>query len=132
MFSNKEYQQYIERLKAISQPGYVYSNCFYLKNSYHKSHSSVASITNTVLERFLSFMNCFHIFIQIAFIWKTLITKVIVQSLVSHILHWKGFFLSFMNYFYMIFQIVLSEILELRLIYLFLYFYSSEINSLPI
>ena len=94
MFSNEEYQQYIERLKAISQPGYVYSNCFYLKNSYHKSRSSVASITNTALERFLSFMNYFHIFIQIAFIWKTLITKVIVQSLVSHILHWKGFFPS--------------------------------------
>ena len=65
---------------------HVFSNCLYLKNSYHKSCSSVASITNTALESFLSFMNCFHIFIQIAFIWKTLITKVVVQSL-----HWKGF-----------------------------------------
>ena len=53
---------------------HIYSNCFYLKNSYHKSGSSVSALKR---------------------------------------------FLTFMNYFYMIFQIVLSEILELRLIHLF-------------
>ena len=96
---------------------HVYSNYFYQKNSYHKSCSSVASNTNTALERFLSFMNCFHIFIQIAFIWKTLITKIVVQSSITYTALKR--FLAFMNYFYMIFQIVLSEILELKLIHLF-------------
>ena len=118
MFSNEECQQYIERLKAISQPGYVYSNCFYLKNSYHKSCSSVSSITYIALKivffskttnakvtlHFPSFMNWCIESVQVQLTYKTSITNVAFER-----------FLSFMNCCYMFIQIA----------------FSSEINILP-
>ena len=69
MFSNEEYQQYIERLKAISQPGYdMKPDDYYL------------------VKRFK--ILCVEINGKIH---DTLITKVAVQALVTHIMHGKGF-----------------------------------------
>jgi hypothetical protein len=85
-----------------------YSNCFYLKNSYHKSRSSVSSITYTALKivffskttnakvalHFPSFMNWCIESVQVSLTYKTSITNVAFER-----------FLSFMNCFHIFIQI---------------------------